>query len=142
MEMPNMGVDPVRLKKDLSRCEEAVHAARTLLVENLYAESISRAYYAVIHSVMLLLVDTGTDTRNPVEAERLFTTLFVEEHGLNPEFSILFQGLCRAKRATDHDFLAKYSGDDARESITKARAFIDLTRTHFGLEVRDYFPHP
>lgn len=122
-----------RIKKDIGRCEEAVHAANTLMGENLYSESISRAYYAVIHSIMILLAYAGTDTKVPQEAEKLFTPSFLKDNGIPLRLHAIFTEVRKAKEESAHDYLYKYSGEAARDIVAKARTFLDITRKHLGI---------
>ncbi len=124
-----------KLRREFRRCEEAIHAAETLLEENLYAESISRAYYAVIHAVMFYLAEGGKETRNPEEAESLFTSAFVAGRKLEPDLHTLFETIRRAKKAYPHNYLYTYSGEDARDIIRQAQRFLDVTREHFKLAI-------
>lgn len=119
-----------KLLKELRRCEEAIHAAETMLAENLYAESISRAYYAIIHAVMILLALAGHETRHPDEAEHLFTADFVRDHGLDDGFLDPFEAVRRARKSASHYFLVKYSGGEVSNVLQQARTFLDLTRQH------------
>jgi uncharacterized protein (UPF0332 family) len=117
-----------RVQRDLRRCDEALHAARTLLSEQLYAEAISRAYYAAVHVIMILLAMGGVSATTPADVEAKFTADFARAHDLDDSLPALFGELHRAKAATAHDFMAKYSGDYARETVRKARGFVEAIR--------------
>lgn len=121
-----MNLDPKRIQKDIRRCDEAIHAAETLLKENLYTESISRAYYSTIHAVMILLAYKGQVTRDPGEAEEKFSPLFLKEYGLEEELFSLFDEIRRAKKSSPQSYLYKYSEEYAREIVNKARDFLDI----------------
>jgi uncharacterized protein (UPF0332 family) len=127
-------MDPLkkRVRKDLRRCEEALYSAETLLEENLYQESISRAYYGVIHAAMLYLAESGTNTRRPDEAEELFNKSFIQTASLDSELYSLFVSVRRTKIESERNFLVRYSAEEAREAFQKARDFLDRTHRHFG----------
>jgi hypothetical protein len=48
---------------ELRRSEEALRAARSLLDLGLYADAVSRAYYAALHAAQALLLTEGVEPR-------------------------------------------------------------------------------
>ena len=128
-----MSLTPDRLDKNIRRCEEAVHSAGTLLEEMLYEQSISRAYYSIIHAVMLYLTEIGEGTRIPSEAEETFTEEFVQEQGLDPVLWEIFREVRQTKKDSESNYLVKYSREEAGKAIDRAREFLDITKRHFGV---------
>ncbi len=122
------GADRERIRKGLRRCEEALHSGSTLLEENLYAEAVSRAHYAVIHAIMILLDGAGRGTKNPAVAENLFQRELAVSLGLSERDWNDFDRVRRSKEVITRDYLARYSGEYAAEMLHKAQGFVSIVQ--------------
>lgn len=118
---------------ELRRAEESFRAAEALLGLGLYADSISRAYYAAFHLARALLLSRGVEPKTHAGAVHQLNAEFIRPGLLSTAFNRLFAGLQRSREFADYDAAVAFSKDDAQAELEAARAFeaaaVDLLRS-------------
>ena len=61
---------PEYATKELERARESLLGAKILLENNLFADSVSRSYYAVLHSAKAALHINGWNQKRTKESEK------------------------------------------------------------------------
>jgi uncharacterized protein (UPF0332 family) len=114
----------VNIQDELTRAEHSLRAAEALLPLGLHADSVSRSYYAVFHSIRALLFSRGIEPRSHEGAIRFLNTEFIRPGLLDSSHNRLIGGLQRARELADYDAAVTFSAEDARAEIEAARLFM------------------
>lgn len=116
-------------KMRMRRAEKAVRAARTLLAEDLYEDSISRSYYAIFHAASALLLTKGLGTSKHKGLLSLFDLHFVKPGILTKQMSTWIHQAFEVRQDADY-------GDEAVDP----RAAAETTLSHAVEFVRNIQP--
>jgi len=108
---------------ELARAEQAVRAARALLELGLYADAVSRAYYAAFHSLRALLLSRGLEAKTHAGAIHLFNTEFVRAGLFASSHNRLLGGIQRSRELADYDAAVSFSKEDADGCLRDAETF-------------------
>jgi len=110
---------------ELELSDKALKGAFSLLNNDLYADAISRAYYAVLHSVRAVLATANIEPTSHDGAVAMFGLHFVKEGLIDRKYSKIFGRLRAAREKSDYDALAavKFSKKDAEKRVGEAREF-------------------
>jgi uncharacterized protein (UPF0332 family) len=111
------------LQDELARGELSLRAAEALLSLGLYADSVSRSYYAVFHVIRALLFSRGIEPRSYQGAIRFLNTEFIRPGLLDSSHNRLIGGLQRARELADYDAAVTFSAEDAQAELDAARRF-------------------
>lgn len=74
-------------EKELARAKKALLAANKLFEEELYEDSVSRTYYAVLHAAKAVLATLGIEPESHDAVRRLFGLYLVKSGKIEKEFS-------------------------------------------------------
>jgi uncharacterized protein (UPF0332 family) len=113
----------MNLLQELARATEAFRAAEALLGLNLYADSVSRAYYAAFHVVRALLLSRGVEPKTHAGAIHLLNQEFIRPGLLPSSVNRSIAGLQRSREFADYDAATVFSAEDAQSELDSARAF-------------------
>ena len=110
------------------RATESMGAARSCQRDGYYADSVSRAYYAVLHAAKAALHLYGVTAESHSGVRSMFGLHIVKTGLIEPEWSAEI-GRSEGKRiASDYDAKLHFDEQDAREACHRADAF--LNRIH------------
>ena len=110
---------------NLGRAANAMKAAENLLAIDLFADAISRAYYAAFHYLRAALFARGLEARTHSGALSLFNREFVRVGRFAGRFNRVYASLQRSRELADYDPAVQFSAEDARNQIADARSFGD-----------------
>lgn len=106
------------------RATESLGAAESCRRDGFYADSVSRAYYAILHAAKAALQLQGIAAESHGAVKRLFA-LHVVQTGLVEANWGTFPGESLDLRLTaDYDVEASFSDEDASEGCDQAKAFL------------------
>jgi uncharacterized protein (UPF0332 family) len=108
---------------EIRRAQEALRASEALLDLELYADSVSRAYYAVLYLVRALLLSIGMESRTHQGTLRLFHSELVRPALFPATHNRALAALQRLREFADYDAAATFSRSDALASLADAHAF-------------------
>ena len=110
------------------RAKESLGAARSCLRDEYYADSISRAYYAILHAAKAALELYGVSAERHTAVRRMFRLHLVETGLVEEQWADAIALSSDQRIHSDYDIGLVYSEADARESCESARSF--LNRIH------------
>lgn len=113
---------------ELGRGEEALAAAAALIPLRLYADSVSRSYFAVLHHLRAALFARGLEPKTHAGALHLFNTELVRPGLFSSAFNRLIAGAQRVRELADYDAATVFSADDAAAQLADAQAFANEVR--------------
>jgi uncharacterized protein (UPF0332 family) len=122
------------IEDELARADAAFSAAEALVQLGLFADAISRAYYAAFHMLRALAFARGIEARTHAGVIHLFNTEFVRTGVFPSAHNRLLSGLQRARELADYDAAIVFGEDDARAELASARTFATAARTWLATE--------
>jgi uncharacterized protein (UPF0332 family) len=119
---------------ELARARQALAAGDALLSLGLYADAVSRAYYAIYHLLRALLYTRGLEPKSHGGAIHLFNTEFVRTGVFPTSHNRLIAGAQRARELADYDAAVTFGEEDASALIADARTFEASVAAHLRAE--------
>jgi uncharacterized protein (UPF0332 family) len=113
------------LADELARADQALQAGRALSDLGLYADSVSRVYYAAFHCLRALLLSRGLEAKTHAGAIHLFNTEFVRTGLFASSHNRLLAGIQRSRELADYDAAVTFSKEDADVCVREAAQFRD-----------------
>jgi hypothetical protein len=106
----------------------ALRAAQLLARHGIYADAVSRAYYAVLHAAKAALQTKDISADSHAAVRRLFGLHFIKTGEFEREWSSpLAEGL-DDRLAADYDGERQFTGREARDESRRAAAFLKRVR--------------
>lgn len=108
----------------LSSAEERLKAARLLLERQMYADSVSRSYYAVFQAARAVLATKELDSRKHSGIIGLFNQQFVKTGILPKDYGKILKSAKDLRQAGDYDDFFLVSREEALSAVENASRFI------------------
>lgn len=108
----------------LEQSNDALRASEMLLNEQLWRDSVNRAYYAAFYTVLALLVMKGLGTSKHSGAIALFDREFVKTGVFPKELSRILHGSFDMRQEADYEELASIGEAEAIEAVSLSRLFV------------------
>ena len=115
------------------RAQASLGAAGSCRRDGYYADTVSRAYYAVLHGARAGLELDGYSTETHRATRNLFGRNFVRTGRVEPEWARIIRELSDARIDADYKINLTFDSADADAAYTQAGAF--LNRIHEFLTV-------
>lgn len=117
------------LSRDLSnyrfeKSSEDLEAAKILLSNKLYAQSINRSYYSIFHCVRSLLVFDKFDSKKHSGIIAFFNQNYVKAGLIDKKYSEILMKAERIRINSDYDDLFIATKEQAETQIINAEDFI------------------
>lgn len=106
------------------RAVECLGAAESCRRDGFYADSISRAYYSILHAAKAALQAQGITAESHAAVKRLFGLHLVQTGLIEAEWGTFIGVGLDVRLAADYDVETKFSEADALEECRRARAFL------------------
>lgn len=114
---------------DLMRAgEEALASARLLVEHRLWADAISRAYYAMVYATRALLAEKGHAPKTHRGAVQLFGREFVKPGTFSPETARILTSTMAFRERADYGVRGDLAEADARKAVDGAGQFLETAR--------------
>ena len=117
----------------LDQAGEALVAARTLLLAELFRDSVNRAYYAMFYAVLALLATRNLGTSKHSGAIELFDREFVKSGVFPKEYSKWLHTAFDLRLQGDYRELTLVTKKVAEEMVRTAEVFIEQVRHNLEL---------
>ena len=113
-----------------NRARESLRAAKTLTRNGLYADAISRAYYAILHAAKagLHVHDVAAESHSAVR--RMFGLHLVRPGEIEPEWSAYLTASLDDRFAADYDVETYFSKKETRSEFLRAGKFLDRMKRY------------
>lgn len=113
----------IAIDNELERMEESLRAAKALLDQNLYRDSISRAYYAVYHAACAVLFTKGLEAKSHGGIRSYFSLYFVKTGELDRKYQRLFSKMQKFREEADYESEMVFGEKDGQEIFEEASSF-------------------
>src|SRR5436190_15366911 len=118
------------LVAEWNRARESLRAAETLTRDGLYADAISRAYYAILHAAKAALHVHDIVAESHIAVRRMFGLHMVRSGEIEPEWAAYLAEGLDDRLAADYNVLINVSENEARENCGRARRFLNRIRRY------------
>lgn len=119
-----MTLEPGSVRHEVARARDCLQAARVLRDAGLFADAVSRSYYAIFHGGQALLASIGRAARTHEGVRHLVSEHFVRTGALTPELGRAFARAAADRGDADYDAEAVFTAEIAADGITTAERFL------------------
>ena len=106
--------------KELNRAQESLQAAQKLLEDDLFADAVSRAYYACLHAAKAALLIEGIKVSSHRAVLRLFGEHLVKSEKIEKEYGKVLREEQEDREACDYDVFQVVESDRACQRVQDA----------------------
>ena len=117
----------------LNRARQHLKSARDLLLNNDFADSVSRSYYAIFQAARSLLALDGLESRKHSGVLSLFNRHYIKTGKLDKCWGVVLKDARRSREMADYTELAEFSQEDAEGQIADAEAFLLAVETFIAM---------
>ena len=108
----------------LRRARQHLKAARDLLVNEDFADSISRSYYAIFQAARALLATEQLESRKHSGVIALFNRYFVKMGKVEKQLGVVLKDARRSREMADYSDVAEFAREDAEGQLQDAEMFV------------------
>ena len=115
---------PAQAEKYLARSRKALLAAQVLNEKGLFEDSVSRAYYAVLHAAKAALSTLGVESTTHVGVRRMFGLHLVKTGKIETEFAKILAREQEDREIGDYEAGIEIGEERAQKRLREAQEFI------------------
>jgi len=108
----------------LKRARQHLKSARELLINEDFADSVSRSYYAIFQAARALLATEQLESRKHSGVIALFNRYFVKTGKVDKQLGVVLKDARRSREMAEYSDLAEFAREDAEGQIQDAEKFI------------------
>lgn len=116
-------VNRAKIIAEWRRSRLALRAAQLLVEAGLYADAVSRMYYAILHAVTAALLTKGFDPATHRAARNLLNQHFIHTGEMSREWLDYFQRAVNNRHAADYNALVIFTDGQTEQHLQQAEAF-------------------
>ena len=120
----NKEIRKERIEAEIDRAKEALTAAKNLLEDGLFADSISRAYYAIFHAARAVLLTKEIDPDTHNVAISMFGLHFVKNGLIEERFGRIFNEAKDARELGDYIVTKEFTKEETGKRVEQATEFL------------------
>ncbi|HAP67377.1 MAG TPA: HEPN domain-containing protein [Nitrospinae bacterium] len=120
----NKEIRKERIEAEIDRAKEALTAAKNLLEDGLFADSISRAYYAIFHAARAVLLTKEIDPDTHNGAISMFGLHFVKNGLIEERFGRIFNEAKDARELGDYIVTKEFTKEETGKRVEQATEFL------------------
>ena len=113
-----------KLNVIMTKSKGTLKIARQLYEQDYYSDSISRAYYAVFHSLQAILLTIGLSFSKHSGIIGAFNKEFVYKEIFPRDFHKIIERLFKDRQIGDYEYEENLNSDDAKQDINDAENII------------------
>lgn len=106
------------------RAYASLQAAENLTRDGLYADAVSRAYYAILHAAKAGLHVHGVAAESHAAVRRMFGLHLIKSEEIEPQWSAYLTASLDDRLAADYDVETEFSRKEATIECVRAREFL------------------
>lgn len=123
--------------KELERAKKSLLGAKILLENNLFEDSVSRLYYAVLHSAKSALYLNGLEARTHDGVRKMFGLHLVKTGKREKEFSDILTVEKEDRTISDYEINIEINEERAKKRFDEAVRFVERIERYF----REFTPN-
>ena len=114
--------------KEFNRAQESLQAAQKLLEDDLFADAVSRAYYACLHGAKAALLTEGVKVSSHRAVLRLFGEHLIKAGKMEKEYGKVLREEQEDREVCDYDVFQIVESDRASQRVQDAERFLERIR--------------
>lgn len=118
------------IKAEVARGKECLKAADVLLAQSLYADAISRAYYAAFHFATALLLTRGIEVKSHAGLLNRFSLYFIKSRVFDAKFGRMLSKVQKYREESDYSSLFVFTQEDAEQCLGEVKTFTNAAKTY------------
>lgn len=115
-------------KHEFDRAKERLEAARLLLKNEKYEDSVSRAYYSMFHAVKVLLRTEGISPKTHRGLVGEFGRKFVKTGAVPKRYSAMLSNAETLRESADYGLSPEIGPKDAKTVVEDAEDFLKMSK--------------
>jgi len=119
-----------RVKKSLSKAENALDETRVLYSKGLLPGSISRSYYAIFHSAAAVLMSQHMEIIKPSAVVPFFDREVVKKGLIETSFQRMFANAYECFQMSEYDIYSDVDQHGANSMLDMSQAFYERMETY------------
>ena len=120
------------IKGQISKAEEKLRAARSLLSSGFIDDAISRAYYAIFHAAGAVLLAEGIAVEGHSALLAMFGLYLVKPGKIGRRFARILGRLKDEREGGDYDVFSASEREDAEQAVEDAGTFLEEMKRYLG----------
>ena len=120
----------VEIEAELKRAEKALRAAKLLFNSDLFEDSLSRCYYAILHAARAVLLYHNIHVESHDAVKRLFGKELIKSGLIENEYSIILREEQDDRLLADYDVTYVPERELLQTRISEAEKFITRMKTY------------
>lgn len=112
----------------LRKADESIHAAKVLLGNQLYADALSKIYYAAFHAIGALLIQKDLNPKTHSGVKSLFHKEFIFTGIIDKNFAELFDTLLAKRFEADYEAFAFINEEKIPFQLQQTQELIDIIK--------------
>ncbi|MBI4238148.1 MAG: HEPN domain-containing protein [Deltaproteobacteria bacterium] len=118
------------IRAEIERGRESFRAAEVLMAQSLYADAISRAYYAAFHAATALLLTRGIEAKSHAGVLNRFSLLFIKPGLFDSSYGRVLSRAQKYREESDYSAAFVFTEHDAQQCITDVQRFLRAARAY------------
>ena len=114
------------------RANASLRAAKNLTGDGLYADAISRAYYAILHAAKAALHVHDVAAESHPAVRRMFGLHLIKSEEIEPQWSAYLTASLDDRLAADYDVETEFSRKEATTECVRAREFLKRIKQYLS----------
>jgi uncharacterized protein (UPF0332 family) len=116
------------IKKEFHRAQKSLQSARLLLRDSLLEDTLSRAYYAILHAARAVLLAEGVNVTSHRAVRRLFGQHLIKSGKLSAHLATILAEEQDDRMLADYDVLFDPERERVQKRVDDAEAFLVAIR--------------
>lgn len=115
---------PSEIEAEIDRARQSLQAAKLLCDNELFSDSLSRSYYAILHAARAALLTQGVRVNSHEAVKRLFGMHLVKPGLLPAELAVSIRQEQDDRFLADYDVTFEPGAEQTEERVNEARSFL------------------
>jgi uncharacterized protein (UPF0332 family) len=112
----------------LQKADESMRAATVLLNSQLYADALTKIYYAAFHAISALLIDKNLNPKTHSGVKSLFHKEFIFTGEIDKSYAELYDTLLAKRFEADYEAFAFINEENIPSQLQQTQALIELIK--------------
>ncbi len=123
-----------KLQKIMAKSKKCLVIAKQHHTQNNYEEAVSRAYYAIFHSLQAALLTLGMSFSRHSSVIGFFNKEFIHKELFPKEFTQKIQRIFRDRQTGDYEYEKTISERDSEQDIADAETIVNTVEKYLADE--------
>lgn len=113
---------------NLLAASERIIAAEYLIEKQLFPDAVNRAYYAIFHAALALLLEHGVVVKTHTGLISRFGQIFIQTGRIEKEYGRMFANAEEMREKADYSITSNISQELAENVLNDAKIFLEMAK--------------